>query len=438
MAAPANLNLQDTIARPVPSRKAIFTASAIGTLIEYFDLTVYTFLLVYFAPLFFPSTNPTASTLSAVATLGVAYVVRPFGAAMWGWIGDRKGRRTVLLSTIILMGCASLGMALLPTFAQIGVGAPLLLVLLRACQGISAAGEGTTAAAYIIESSPPKRRGLFGSIVPAFAQVGYGLGALVASLLTLTLTPAEMSGFGWRIPFIVCSLLTIVVLYLRRRMEESPAFAAIESDNTVAKSPLVVTVRHHWRSVLKAMAITVGSFAPVFVLLIFVVGHIIETTHIASTVVYLFIGIGLLWSATMAVGGGVLADRWGRRPVVIITTIGLIIAAVPLLMILTQSSSLFWLGFALFILFGLQGALYGVAFTLLAEWFPARVRTTGTALGSNIGSAIAGGIAPVLTLQVVAWTHSDTAPAFWVILTSVILLVVALVSRETRNHPLPR
>lgn len=434
---------QTAEATPAPivsktGQKTIFTASAIGTLIEYFDLTIYTFLLVYFAPLFFPSTSQAASTLSAVATLGVAYVVRPFGAAMWGWLGDRNGRRSVLTATIILMGVASLGMGLLPTYAQIGFVAPLLLVLLRACQGVSAAGEGTTASAYIIESSPHERRALFGSIVPSFSLVGYALGALVAAILAFGLTKEQMSSFGWRIPFLVCALLTLVVMYMRRRLEESPEFVALEASDEVAKSPIVETVRLHWRGVLKATAITVGSFAPVFVVLIFVVEFLIQTRHISAPVVYLVMGLGLVWGAITGVAGGALADRFGRRPVVIVTTLGLAVAAVPLLMILTSSSSVLWIAVAMFVLFTLQGPLYGVAFTLLAEWFPAKVRLTGTALGANIGAAIAGGLAPVITLQVATWTGSHTSPAFWVIFTCLILLGIACFSRETRSLPLPR
>jgi MHS family proline/betaine transporter-like MFS transporter len=438
VATPETSFAEAATALPKQGTRSILAASAVGTVIEYFELTAYTFLLVYFAPLFFPSDNAAASTLSAVATLGVAYVVRPFAAVMWGWIADKKGRRTVLVSTIVLMGIASLGMGLLPTFAHIGLAAPILLVLLRACQGISAAGEGTTAAAYIIESSPQQRRGWFGSVVPSFSLVGYGLGALVAGLLTFTLTPAQMSDFGWRIPFIVCSLLTIVVLYMRRRMEESPEFAAIESTDEVAKSPFIETVRLHWRAVLKAMAITVGSFAPVFVLLIFIVGLLIQTRHIPSTVVFVLMGLGLLWGAVTGVIGGILADRFGRRPVVIVTTVGLIVGAVPMLMVLSQTSSVPAIAGALFVLFTLQGPLYGVAFTLLSEWFPAKVRATGSALGANIGAAIAGGVAPVLTLQLTTWTGSNTSPAFWIILTSAALLGVTWFSRETRNLPLPR
>lgn len=438
MATPETSIAEAASALPKQAPRTVFFASAIGTVIEFFELTAYTFLLVYFAPLFFPSDSAAASTLSAVATLGVAYVVRPFAAVMWGWFADRKGRRTVLVATIVLMGVASLGMGFLPTFAQIGLAAPILLVVLRACQGVSAAGEGTTAAAYVIESSPQHRRGRFGSIVPSFSLVGYALGALVAGLLTFTLTPAQMSSFGWRIPFIICSLLTIVVLYMRRRMEESPEFTAIESTDDVVKSPFIETVRLHWRAVLKAMAITIGSFAPVFVLLIFIVGLLIQTRHIPAAAVYLIMGLGLLWGAVTGVLGGILADRFGRRPVVIVTTIGLIVCAVPMLTVLSQTSSLLAIAGALFVLFTLQGPLYGVAFTLLSEWFPAKVRATGTALGANIGSAIAGGVAPVLTLQFAIWTGSNTSPAFWIMLTCAVLLIVTWFSRETRNLPLPR
>jgi MFS transporter, MHS family, proline/betaine transporter len=406
-------------------------------MIEYFDFTVYAFLLVYFAPLFFPSTSETASTLSAVAALGIAYLVRPLGSALWGWIGDRKGRRSVLTATVALMGVATLGMGLLPTYGSIGFAAPVLLVLLRVCQGLSAAGENMSASSYIIESSSQRRRALYGSIVPTFAIGGYALGALTAGLMAFILTAEEMAAFGWRIPFLICAPLTLVVLYMRRRLEDSPEFQAISQADEVSRSPLAETVRSHWKALLKVIALTIALAAPSFIATVFVVGHLIQSRKIPGATVYLVIGIALLCSSLLSLPAGLLADRFGRRPVVIGTTLGLIVTALPILLIVRNSLSIAVITIALIVLLGLYAFINCVSYTLIAEWFPTRVRLSGSAVGFNIGTAIAGGLAPYVTLQVV-WTGSDLAPAIWIMATSTVALVVVWFTHETRNAPLER
>lgn len=419
-------------------RRAIFTASALGSLIEYFDFTVYAFLLVYFAPLFFPSTSEAASTLSAVAALGIAYLVRPVGSLLWGWIGDRKGRRSVLTTTVALMGVATLGMGLLPTYGSIGFAAPVLLILLRVCQGLSAAGENMSASSYIIESSSRQRRALYGSIVPAFSIGGYALGALTASIMAFALPKADMAAYGWRIPFLICAPLSFVVLYLRRRLEDSPEFQSLAQTDEVSRSPLKETVRAHWRALLRVVAVTIALSAPAFIATVFIVGRLIQTRKIPSATVYLLIGIALLCAAFLSVPAGLLADRFGRKPVVIGASLGLVVTAVPILLVVRDSSSLVLIAVALIVLLGLYSLLNCVSYTLIAEWFPTKVRLSGSAVGFNIGTAIAGGLAPYVTLQVVVWTGSDLAAAIWIMATSLVAVVLVVFTRETRNSSLPR
>ncbi|WP_157768908.1 MFS transporter [Pseudarthrobacter sulfonivorans] len=437
----ANPNIVNDVSVPIipkSGRKTIITGAALGSVIEYFDITMYTFLLVYFAPLFFPSTNATASTLAAVATLGVAYVVRPFGAVMWGWLGDKKGRRFVLTATVVLMGIATLGMGLLPTYETIGFAAPVLLVLLRLFQGLSAAGEGVSASTFVVESAPAHRRGTFGGIVPGSVIFGQALGALTAAGFAFSLTTEQMSEFGWRIPFLISAPLTLVVIYLRKRMEDSPEFLAIEKSHDVAPSPISEMLRFHWRPFLKLVTVTVAVNAPSFVAMAFVVGYLITTRHIPSADVYLILGIAMLCAALLALIAGSLADRYGRRPVAIFGIVGLIVTAVPILVIVRDSESLVLIAVAMIALLGFYAIPGSIVYVLMAEWFPTKVRMTGSAVGLNVGVAISGGLAPYITLQTTIWTGSDIAPAYWIVAASVAALAILLFSRETKNTLLAR
>lgn len=419
-------------------RRRIIVTTALGTWIEYFDFVVYTFLLIYFAPLFFPSENSTTSILAAVAVLGVAYVIRPVGAAFWGWIGDRRGRRVVLTATVALMGVATLGIGLLPTYTTIGMIAPILLVLMRALQGLSASGEAITASTYVLEIAPPRRRGVYSAVVPSFILVGQASGALAAAVLTSVLDPQQMSDYGWRVPFLICAPLTLVVLYLRLRMADSPEYLAIARTDRVARSPLAETLREHWRAIVKVIAVLVAINAPGFVVTVFMVGYLVDTRDFGATTVYTMVGVGLLVAVVPVFLGGRLADGVGRRPVAMGGLLGLVVVAVPCLMVVRDSSSVAAITAAMALLLCLFALVGVIGYVLTAEWFPTRVRLTGSAVSHSLGLVISGGLAPYFTLQMTVWTGSDLAPAFWLVATSAIALVTVVVSRETRGTELPR
>jgi MHS family proline/betaine transporter-like MFS transporter len=421
-------------ARPVNIRKAV-AAGSIGALVEWYDFAVYAYLATVLARLFFPADDPTTSLLSSLAVFGVGFVLRPVGGIVFGHYGDRFGRRNALSSAIILMAVSTLGIAALPTYSQVGVLAPVLLVVARMAQGLAAGGEWGGGTSFLVEYAPAHRKGLYGSLHQCATIGGFVCGIAMSTVLNAVLGDAALVSYGWRIPFAVGALGALVGLYLRLRMEDTPDFRALEQTRSVARAPIVETFAQHSRGVLRAIGVVLGWTIAYYALIgmpSFAAGiadvplSVALTSNLIAMVVHLLL---------LPIAGAV-SDRVGRKPLLLASTIGLGIVAYPCYALIAQGT----FGHLLLgqLIFAVVLAVFsGPAPAALAELFPTRVRHSSLSIGYNIATAAFGGTAPFVVAFVVSRTGDNLAPALYVIAGAVVTAVVLTSMAETGGRTLP-
>lgn len=413
-------------------------AGGVGTLIEYYDFSVYGFLAVTIAPLFFPNSDSTASMLAALAVFASGYVVRPLGGVFFGWLGDRYGRRAPLVATIVGMGLCSGLIGVLPTYESIGVIAPVLLVLLRLISGFCAGGEIGGAATYIAESTPPDRRGFFGSFTPFGSTFGFATAATVVAVVTSTVGTDTMTGWGWRLPFLLCFPLALLCLWARARLEDTPEFTKTKKEGRQAKWPLLQVLRNNPVAVLRVIGVAVATNGTGYIGLTYMNIYLIDDLgYPAADVSWLSAGVIALACFTMPFVG-LLSDRWGRRKVIATGVVGYLLVSYPVLALMESANSLLFVG-VLYLAFMVLNALLQVpAFPMFTELFGGSTRYTGVALGFNLGTILAGGTAPYIATLLVQQTGDRQSPAFWVMGAALIGLLSLIKLRETANTALPR
>ena len=374
--------------RESPRRVAL--ASMVGTSIEWYDFFIFgTASALVFGRLFFPTFSELAGTLAAFASFAVGFVARPVGGLVFGHIGDRIGRKTKLVVTLTMMGLATFAMGLMPTYAVIGVWAPILMVVLRFVQGLAVGGEWGGAVLMATEHAGNKRRGFFGS----FAQVGSAVGGLLSTgmfLLMQQLPEDDFLAWGWRVPFLISIVLVFVGLFIRLRIMESPVFAKIKEARRVVKMPVVELLRSDARNVLLAAGLYLSHGVLFYAMTVYTLAYTTREYGLADDT-YL-IGVtaaGAVQLLTIPFFGA-LSDKLGRRPVMMFGTLFIIAFAVPLnFMITSQIPMLAWLAVVIGICVG-HNAVYSPTAALYSEMFPAHVRYSGASIGYQLGGAIAG------------------------------------------------
>jgi MHS family proline/betaine transporter-like MFS transporter len=419
-------------------RRAI-VAAGIGNYVEWFDFALYGYLATIISKEFFPNEDPTAAMLSTFAVFGVAFLVRPVGAVFFGRLGDRMGRKTTLSTVVILMSIGSAAIGILPTYSQVGILAPMLLLLCRLVQGFSAGGEYTGASAFVFEYSPEKRRGLFASSLSMTTYLGLLSGSGLTAVLTTLLGDTAMQDFGWRLPFLLSLPMGLIGLYLRLRVEETPVFKQLKLTQEVEHSPL--------REVFRTQRGKVG--------LLFVAAAINATTfYVLGTYWTTFLtkeaGVPhsiALWSSAGAYAlliclvplFGIISDRIGRKPMWLFSTAGLVVVSLPAFALSGQGGFLpAFLGQALFVL--VAGWMSPGITLLNAELFPARLRYSASGIGYNLGYAVFGGTAPFVATFLVAQTGSLQAPPIYIMclaLVAFIILAVKLPETAPRKTHTP-
>ncbi|OPG14141.1 MFS transporter [Microbispora sp. GKU 823] len=429
--------ISPAVARSIVLRRSA-VASTVGSAVEFYEFTIYGFLAVVFAPLFFPSSDPAASTLSALAVFGGGYLARPLGGILFGVLGDRIGRRTVLMSTIFLMGGASTLIGLLPTYNRAGLLAPALLLALRLLQGLSAGGEFTGAQTYIVEMAPAHRRGALGSLPALGIGLGFGTASLVVAATSASLSAEQMSAWGWRLPFLLCLPLTIVCLFLRLRLEDSPEFAAIVANAAVTRTPVRDVIRGHLGDVSRVAALTVATLGPGFLVKLYLGIHLVQVKGMDPIAVYGLLGVLLLSTAVLFPLMGQASDRKGRRPIMRIGFAAFLVLSVPLFLVVDATSRLWLIAPMVLVFAAVEPFVSAAVYTTFAELFPARMRYTATSIGFNLGTIVAAGFGPYICSRLTAWIGWEAAPGLWGAVCALLGLLVLGFTRETGRTALAR
>jgi MFS family permease len=399
-------------AKKQPGLTRLVLASSAGTLIEYYDFLLYGSLAAVFAVLFFPTGNATVSLLVSVATFGVGFVARPLGSIFFGRIGDRFGRKRTMIMTLSLMGLCTTMIGLLPTYAQIGVVAPLLLVVLRLLQGMGIGGEYSAAAVYVAEHVEPRRRGFYTSFLNGVPDIGFSIAIMVVLIGRLWLGAAAFRDWGWRVAFVISILLVGLALYVRRHMDESPEFEAINAAGRTSNAPVVetFTTRESWRGILLGtFGIVAGNTVNWFTSHIFVLILLQSALKVDFVTASLCMVAAMLISVPFYPIAGALSDRFGRAFIVRLGMVAAAIVYLPAFWAIRQlvSQGNFVGVTAVISVMTILAAMTQGPFTaFLLDSFPTRIRYTGSGVAFTLGNVLFGGFMPLIGLSLVAWTGS--------------------------------
>src|ERR1700751_5202986 len=404
-------------------------AAVIGNALEWYDFIVFGFFTVVIARLFFPTDSQYASLLLTTATFGVGFFMRPVGGIVLGIYADRRGRKAALLMVITLMTIAIAMIAFAPTYAAIGVAAPLIMVLARLLQGFSAGGEFASATAFLTESAPATRRGLYGS----WQMVGQGLavllGAILGTRLTLSLTPETLDSWGWRIPFLFGLIIGPVGLYIRRNLDETSAFLQ-STRSSAGQQGSGSGLISHVKEMLACLGMVVSGTISFYVILIYIPTFARTQLHLPLDQAFLAQSIGLVCEVVLIPICGALSDFVGRKPVMITGLVLDLLVTYPLFSWVSASPSFGALLTMQIILCSLFGIFNGPISTALAEQFPTRVRSTALAIAYNIAVMLFGGFAQFFVTWLIQATGTPIAPAYYLMFGAAVGLLAIVFLRE--------
>ncbi|MEW2264222.1 MFS transporter [Streptomyces sp. NPDC047868] len=424
-----------------PLLKRAVGASALGNCMEWFDFGVYSYLAATIGKVFFPDASPTAQVVSSFATFAAAFVVRPLGGLVFGPLGDRLGRQKVLATTMILMAIGTFSIGLIPSYASIGIAAPILLLLARMLQGFSTGGEYGGATTFVAEYSPDRRRGFLSSWLDFGTFVGYALGSALVTVLNLLLTDGQMLDWGWRVPFLIAGPLGLIGLYMRLRLEESPAFQQQldEHEKSLAQesagSEFRTIIRDHWRPLLICMGLVLLYNVTNYMVTGYLPTYQTETLGRSSGFADVLVLIGMVWIVLLITFLGRLSDHVGRRPLYAVGAVAMIVLAVPAFLLLRADGT--WTPVAgVLLLSTLLACFAAPSAATLPALFPTAVRYAAMGIGFNFAVAAFGGTTPLLTEALVSVTGNDLVPAFYLMVAGVIGLVTVRFLPESAQVPL--
>ncbi|MGN8199782.1 MFS transporter [Salinisphaera sp. RV14] len=410
-------------------------AAAMGNALEWFDFSVYSYMAATIGSVFFPSHSNSAALLAAFAGFAVAFMVRPLGGLFFGPLGDKIGRSAVLATTIILMSIGTFAIGVLPSFQAIGIWAPILLVLARLVQGFSTGGEYGGAATFICEYSPDSNRGFLASFLEFGTLGGYIFGALLVLGTHMIMGDAAFHSWGWRIPFLFAAPLGLFGLYLRLKLEDSPAFEAVKEKGE-AKGSLGEVVSNHLRQLMLCMGLVLILNVAYYAILTYLPSYLTSELHIGSIESTLLLVVTMVGMMCVIYLFGALSDRIGRKPVLVGACTGFILLSYPAFVML-QTTEVWGIVAGLVILGLLTVSLAGTMPATLPAIFPTNVRYGGFAIAYNISTALFGGTAPYVIQWLIGVTGDKSVPAFYLMTAAAIALIPILLIPETAARPLP-
>lgn len=429
----------DTVLPDVPpevNMRKVAVASVIGTTVEWYDLFIFaTASALVFNKIFFPSFDALIGTLLAFGTFASAYGARIFGAALFGHFGDRLGRKSMLLISLLAMGVSTFAIGLLPDYASIGIWAPVALLTLRLIQGLALGGEWGGAVLMAVEHAPKNKRGLYGSWV----QIGVPVGTLLANLAFLAiaalLPPEDLLSWGWRIPFLASALLIAIGLYVRLNVHETPVFKQTKESEPQVRVPLLEIARKHWKQVLLGGIATMSTGSSFNIIVAFGLTYGTQTLGFSRSVMLSVVLASCALCIVLLPAFGALSDRVGRKPVIIAGIIAEAVVAIPMFMLMdTKSLPLVFLGYGL--LMTAFAANYGPIATFLAELFGTRVRYSGLSVAYMLSGLLGSATTPIVTTALLSWTGKGSSVAWYMIGSALISLLALLLLSETFRHDL--
>jgi MHS family shikimate/dehydroshikimate transporter-like MFS transporter len=424
---------------PKSSITMVSVASLIGTTIEWYDFFLYgTAAALVLNRLFFPDLDPFVGTLASMATYAVGFFARPLGGVIIGHFGDRVGRKSMLVFTLLLMGVATFLIGLLPTYNQIGRWSAVLLVLLRVAQGFGVGGEWGGAVLMAVEHAPPGKRGFYGS----WPQMGVPLGLLMSTLvytpLSRMLSPEAFLSWGWRVPFLLSVVLVGVGFLIRVRILETPAFEQMKENKQHARQPIVEVLRRYPREVLVAMGARLVENGAFYIYSVFVLIYAVQHVHMDRNIVLNALIVAAALEVIALPLFGALSDRIGRRPVYLLGALVTTVFAYPSFwMFDTASPALVQLSLVVSLAIG-HAAMYGPQAAFFSELFGAKVRYSGASLGAQLSAVIAGGLSPLIATALLRYGYGRGAIALYVAGMGCVTIVALLAATETHRHDIKK
>ena len=406
--------------------RKILISSMIGNALEWYDFVLYVQFAKIIGQLFFPSDDQFTSLLATFGIFAVGFVMRPLGGVLFGVLGDRFGRKAALVFSILMMAVPTAMIGFIPTYQQIGIAAPILLTLMRLLQGLALGGGFSGCMTFIVEHAPNKQRGLIGSTTMFSLGGGVLLGIIVSLGFSHMLPEEDFMSWGWRLPFIISLAIGMVAFYIKNHIDESPIYLEAKKHGNISKTPIRGVLANHWKELLIAIALYLTVTVPFYSFTAFFSTFLQQHAGVSLYDSLIINGIAIfIFMLAMPVTGW-LSDKYGRKPVLVITSICIALLAYPTFLMLLEGGFIYPL--IAQIIFGIAlGAYMGPIPATLVELFPTNIRFTGLALSYNISAALFGGTAPFVYLKLIALTGSVMSPAFYIMI-FVLLTIIALVN----------
>ncbi|HIE59911.1 MAG TPA: MFS transporter [Persephonella sp.] len=410
-------------------KKTLF-AGMVGNILEWYDFVVYGFLASIIGRLFFPSGDETIELLKSFAVFAVGFVMRPIGAVVFGWIGDKFGRKKALTISIVLMAISTTAIGLLPTYETVGILAPTLLVLLKLIQGLSVGGEYTTSVSFLVEHAPKDKRGLYGSIGILGAVIGILLGSASGAFITKVLPEDDLYSWGWRVLFFSGIILGLVGYYVRKNIDETPKFLELEYEELKTSSPLKELLKKYPKKLSQAFALSTFQAIGFYTIFVYIASHLSVFVKFPKSVALTINTTSMLILALLIPVMGWVSDKVGRRPIILLSTFLTTILAYPLFKFISSGSfENALIGQVIFAI--ITAGFMAVLPTTLVEIFPTKVRNSGYSIGYNLPFAIFGGTSPLIATKLIQITGNLASPALYLIFASLTAFIAGIILKET-------